>query len=77
MTMVILKDLVPLIRENDIRLLSSDGDEICLLSKDYTQEILSLEYLNMTVDSIYNEEEILDTINVRLKENTEIGRAHV
>ncbi len=71
MTMVILKDLVPLIRENDIRLLSSDGDEICLLSKDYTQEILSLEYLNMTVDSIYNEEEILDTINVRLKENTE------
>jgi hypothetical protein len=69
--MVILKDLVPLIRENDIRLLSSDGDEICLLSKDYTQEILSLEYLNMTVDSIYNEEEILDTINVRLKENTE------
>ena len=40
-------------------------------SKDYTQEILSLEYLNMTVDSIYNEEEILDTINVRLKENTE------
>lgn len=71
MTMVILKDLVPLIRENDIRLLSSDGDEICLLSKDYTQEILSLEYLNMTVDSIYNEEEILDTINVHLKENTE------
>ena len=71
MTMVILKDLVPLIRENDIRLLSSYGDEICLLSKDYTQEILSLEYLNMTVDSIYNEEEILDTINVRLKENTE------
>lgn len=71
MTMVILKDLVPLIRENDIRLLSSDDDEICLLSKDYTQEILSLEYLNMTVDSIYNEEEILDTINVRLKENTE------
>ena len=71
MTMVILKDLVPLIRENDIRLLSSDGDEICLLSKDYTQEILSLEYPNMTVDSIYNEEEILDTINVRLKENTE------
>lgn len=71
MTMVILKDLVPLIRENDIPLLSSDGDEICLLSKDYTQEILSLEYLNMTVDSIYNEEEILDTINVRLKENTE------
>ena len=71
MTMVILKDLVPLIRENDIRLLSSDGDEICLLSKDYTQEILSLEYLNMTGDSIYNEEEILDTINVRLKENTE------
>lgn len=67
MTMVILKDLVPLIRENDIRLLSFDGDEICLLSKDYTQEILSLEYLNMTVDSIYNEEEILDTINVRLK----------
>ena len=52
-------------------MLSSDGDEICLLSKDYTQEILSLEYLNMTVDSIYNEEEILDTINVRLKENTE------
>lgn len=69
--MVILKDLVPLIQENDIRLLSSDGDEICLLSKDYTQEILSPRYLNMTVDSIYNEEEILNTINVRLKENTE------
>ena len=71
MTMVILKDLLPLIQENDIRLLSSDGDEICLLSKDYTQEILSSRYLNMTVDSIYNEEEILDTINIRLKENTE------
>lgn len=69
--MVILKDLLPLIQENDIRLLSSDGDEICLLSKDYTQEILSSRYLNMTVDSIYNEEEILDTINIRLKENTD------
>lgn len=69
--MVILKDLLPLIQENDIRLLSSDGDEICLLSKDYTQEILSSRYLNMTEDSIYNEEEILDTINIRLKENTE------
>lgn len=69
--MVIFKDLLPLIQENDIRLLSSDGDEICLLSKDYTQEILSSRYLNMTVDSIYNEEEILDTINIRLKENTE------
>ena len=69
--MAILKDLLPLIQENDIRLLSSDGDEICLLSKDYTQEILSSRYLNMTVDSIYNEEEILDTINIRLKENTE------
>lgn len=69
--MVILKDLLPLIQENDIRLLDSDGDEICLLSKDYTQEILSSRYLNMTVDSIYNEEEILDTINVRLKENME------
>lgn len=69
--MVILKDLLPLIQENDIRLLDSDGDEICLLSKDHTQEILSSRYLNMTVDSIYNEEEILDTINVRLKENTE------
>lgn len=69
--MVILKDLLPLIQENDIRLLGSEGDEICLLSKDYTQEILSSRYLNMTVDSIYNEEEILDTINVRLKENTE------
>lgn len=69
--MVILKDLLPLIQENDIRLLSSDGDEICLLSKDYTQEILSSRYLNMTVDNIYNEEEILDTINIRLKENTE------
>ena len=69
--MVILKDLLPLIQENDIRLLCSDEDEICLLRKDYTQEILSSRYLNMTVDSIYNEEEILDTINVRLKENTE------
>lgn len=69
--MVFVKDLLPLIQENDIRLLDSDGDEICLLSKDYTQEILSSRYLNTTVDSIYNEEEILDTINVRLKENTE------
>ena len=71
MTMVILKDLVPLIRENDVRLLDSDGNEICLLRKDYAQEILSPKYLNTPVDGIYNEEEILDTVNICLSENAE------
>lgn len=65
--MLVLKDLLPLMRENDVRLLDSDGNEICLLRKDHTQEILSEKYLNMTVDSIYNEEEISDTVNISLK----------
>ena len=39
--MLVLKDLLPLMRENDVRLLDSDGNEICLLRKDHTQEILS------------------------------------
>lgn len=69
--MLVLKDLLPLMRENDVQLLDSDDNEICLLRKDHTQEILSEKYLDMVVDSIYNEEEILDTINVRLKKNTE------
>lgn len=68
--MVILKDLLPLIQENDVRLLDSDGNEICLLRKDHTQEIFSEKYLDMVVDSIYNEEEISDTVNISLK-NTE------
>nr|DAI74688.1 MAG TPA: hypothetical protein [Caudoviricetes sp.] len=65
--MLVLKDLLPLMRENDVRLLDSDGNEICLLRKDHTQEILSEKYLNMVVDSIYNEEEISDTVNISLK----------
>lgn len=65
--MLVLKDLLPLMRENDVRLLDSDGNEICLLRKDHTQEILSEKYLDMVVNSIYNEEEISDTVNISLK----------
>lgn len=65
--MLVLKDLLPLMRENDVRLLDFDGNEICLLRKDHTQEILSEKYLDMVVDSIYNEEEISDTVNISLK----------
>lgn len=65
--MLVLKDLLSLMRENDVRLLDSDGNEICLLRKDHTQEILSEKYLDMVVDSIYNEEEISDTVNISLK----------
>lgn len=65
--MLVLKDLLPLMRENDVRLLDSDGNEIYLLRKDHTQEILSEKYLDMVVDSIYNEEEISDTVNISLK----------
>lgn len=69
--MVILKELIPLMRENDVRLVDSDGSEICLLRKDYMHDILSEKYLNMMVNSIYNEEEILDTVNICLNGDME------
>lgn len=69
--MVILKELIPLMRENDVRLVDSDGSEICLLRKDYIHDILSEKYLNMMVNSIYNEEEILDTVNICLNGDME------
>lgn len=63
---VTLRNLLPLIRYNDVRLLDACDNEICLLRKQYLDDFISEKFLNMEVDYIENEEEILDTINIHL-----------
>lgn len=63
-----VKDLLPLIWYNDIRLVNGANEEICLLRKDFTERILSDKYLNMEVECVENDECILDTVNIHVKE---------
>lgn len=63
---ITVRDILPLIKYNDVRLVRGE-DEICLIRKDYNNELFSEKYLNMAVAYIENEEEILDTINIHIK----------
>lgn len=63
---ITVRDILPLIRYNDVRLVKGE-DEVCLIRKDYGDELFSEKYLNMVVDYIENEEDILDTINIYIK----------
>lgn len=62
--MVKVKDILPLVKWNDVRLVLSEEDEICLLRKEFITETLSDNILEMTVTGIENDESILDTVNI-------------
>lgn len=62
--MVKVKDILPLVKWNDVRLVLGKEDEICLLRKDFTSIILSDEVLGLLVTGIENDEAILDTVNI-------------
>lgn len=62
--MVKVKDILPLVKWNDVRLVLGEEDEICLLKKEFITETLSDNILEMTVTGIENDESILDTVNI-------------
>ena len=62
-----VKDLLPLIRYNDIRIVDGANEEICLIRKDFNGKILSNYYFDMEVEYIENDECILDTVNIHVK----------
>lgn len=62
--MVKVKDILPLVKWNDVRLVLGEEDEICLLRKEFVTETLSDKILEMTVIGIENDEAILDTVNI-------------
>ena len=51
--MVKVKDVLPLVKWNDVRLVLGKEDEICLLRKDFIAETLSDKILGMMVTGIY------------------------
>lgn len=59
-----VKDILPLAKWNDVRLVLGEEDEICLLRKEFITETLSDNILEMTVTGIENDESILDTVNI-------------
>lgn len=59
-----VKDILPLVKRNDVRLVLGEEDEICLLRKEFITETLSDNILEMTVTGIENDESILDTVNI-------------
>ena len=62
MTMVKIRDIIPLIQWNDAQIIKNLDEEICLLRNDFIIGSLSEEILNMTVTSIENDENIENTI---------------
>lgn len=62
--MIKVKDILPLVKWNDVRLVLGEEDEICLLRKDFIAETLSDKILGMMVTGIENDEAILDTVNI-------------
>lgn len=65
-TDVLLRDVLPLIITNDIRLLNADedGEEIMYIVQGYHIGSLSDELLRNHVLAIWYEESILNTINI-------------
>ena len=70
--MVKVKDVLPLVKWNDVRLVLGKEDEICLLRKDFIAETLSDKILGMMVTGIENDEAILDTVNIYDKSTNSI-----
>lgn len=65
---VTIKDILPLINTNDVRLLDSNGDEIALIYQGYNVGLLSDETLHRHVTGIWNDECILNTVNIQIAE---------
>lgn len=65
---VTIKDILPLINTNDVRLLDSNGDEIALIYQGYNVGLLSDETLHRRVTGIWNDERILNTVNIQIAE---------
>ena len=65
---VTIKDILPLINTNDVRLQDSNGDEIALIYQGYNVSLLSDEILKKRVTGIWNDECILNTVNIQIAE---------
>mgnify|MGYP006959750636 CR=1 FL=1 len=65
---VTIKDVLPLINTNDIRLLDPNRDEIALIYQGYNVGLLSDKILSRRVTGIWNDECILNTVNVQIAE---------
>ncbi|RGH19431.1 hypothetical protein DWV75_02415 [Ruminococcus sp. AF12-5] len=63
-TDILLRDILPLINANDVRLINEDGDEIMCIAQGYLIGSLSDELLCNRVVAIWNEESVLNTINI-------------
>lgn len=63
-TGILLRDILPLINTNDVRLLNEDGDEIMCITQSYLIGSLSNELLCNRVTAIWHEECVLNTINI-------------
>lgn len=60
--MVKVKDILPLVQNNDVLLMKDKMEEICLLRGDFVDESLSDKLLNRAVTEIENDENIVNTI---------------
>lgn len=63
---ILLSDILPLINTNDIRLLDEDGNKIMCIAQGYHIGSLSDEMLGKRVAAIWNEECILNTVNIQI-----------
>ena len=63
-TDILLRDILPLINTNGVRLLNEDGDEIICITQGYLIGSLSDELLCKRVTAIWHEECVLNTINI-------------
>lgn len=63
-TDILLRDILPLINTNDVRLLNEDGDEIMCIMQGYLIGSLSDELLYSRYTVIWHEECVLNTINI-------------
>jgi len=62
-----VRDILPLIYTNDIRLLDKDECEIYLIYQGRVSGLLSDDFLNQEVISMWTEECIIDTINIQIE----------
>ena len=65
-TGVLLCEILPLINANDIRLLDEDCNEIMCITQGYHIGSLSNEMLRKGVAAIWNDECVLNTVNIQI-----------
>lgn len=65
--MIKVRDILPLIYTNDIRLLDKDECEIYLIYQGRVSGLLSDDFLNQEVFSMWTEECIIDTVNIQIE----------